>query len=84
VVDAFAGQAIGQQVRDQQSRLHPVQAPFQPVDRELIQRVERQELQAILRIQRGERNAGVHGIHPLCGPLVAVVERLVDQLSGAQ
>ncbi len=70
--DHLAGQPVADQVGDQQ---HPLGLVGEAVGGELIDRVERQELQAVAGIQVRERHAGVDALHARGRALVPVVER---------
>jgi hypothetical protein len=78
------GEPVGDQVRDQQQARRGVQQALVPIDRQLVERVERQELQAVGGVQFRRRNHLADRLDALRGALVPVVERRADDTVTAQ
>ena len=81
LADGPAGERPGDQVGDQQQLLRLGQPAL---GRQLVDRVERQELQPGAAVELVGTDAGVHRLDPGCRPPVAVAPRQVEQLATAQ
>ncbi len=79
--DAGTGEEEGEEVRDEERGVGVVSELVRP---ELVERVEREELQAVAGVELLERDQGVDLVHAAGGAVVAVVERLGEQLTGTQ
>ena len=82
--DTGAGEEECQRVRHQQNRVGEVEASALLFGSELVQRVEREVLQAVAAIEEVEGHAGVDSGHPGLVALVPVVEGLPQQSIAAQ
>ena len=81
----FAGQPEGQQVGQQQGLPGPPPPRPALLGGELVESVERQELQAADRVQLGRVHPGVHVVDDRLGPVVPIRDRLGQQPAvGAQ